>query len=80
MTPPVQPSKIFLVIASMVPSPKVVSIVASRVNIDTHAEAKLTALDAEYTGLLYLRYFTILIIATVKAVKVYAARTMVVIS
>ena len=73
ITPPVQPRKIFLVIAPMVPAPKVVSIVASRVSIDTQAEARLIAFDAEYTGLLYLRYFTILIIAIVNAVKVYAA-------
>lgn len=80
ITPPVQPRKIFLVIAPMVPAPKVVSIVASRVSIDTQAEARLIAFDAEYTGLLYLRYFTILIIAIVNAVKVYAASAIVVIS
>ncbi len=73
ITPPVQPSIIFRVIASILPSPKVVSIVASSVSIDTQAAARLIALDADYTGLLYLRYFTMFIIAIVNAVKVYAA-------
>ena len=35
--------------------------------------AKLIAFAAENTGLLYLLYFTALMIATVNAVKVYAA-------
>ncbi len=65
---------------SIVPSSKVVSIVDVSVIIDTQAAAILMAFDAENTGLLYLLYFTILTIATVKAVNVYAAIAMVVIS
>ena len=49
------------------------SIVDSSVSIDTSAAAKLIAFDAEKTGLLYFLYFTTLIIATVKDVKVNAA-------
>ena len=73
IAPPVAPSIHFCSTAVIVPSPKVVSIVDSSVSIDTSAAAKLIALDAEKTGLLYLRYFTTLTIATVNAVKVYAA-------
>jgi len=51
----------------------VVSIVDSSVNIDTSAAAKLIALDAEKTGLLYFLYFMTLTIAVVSAVNVYAA-------
>jgi len=74
------PSRMRRPVKLIVPSPKVVSIVDSSVNIDTHAEARLIALDAEYTGLLYLRYFTVLIMASVREVNVYAAMAIVVIS
>ena len=50
--------------------PNVVSIVDSNVSIDTHADAKLIDFEAKYTGLLFLRYLTILIMASVKEVKV----------
>ena len=74
------PKKSLRVNKSMLPSLKVVNIVASSVSMETHAEARLTPFDAEYTGLLYFLYLTIFIIATVKEVKVYAAIAMVVIS
>ena len=77
--PPTDESISLRDIISIVPSLKVVNIVDVSVIIDTHAAAKLMALDAEYTGLLYLRYLTILTIATVNVVKVYAAIAIVVI-
>ena len=54
--------------------------VDSNVSIDTHAAARLMALDAEYTGLLYLRYFTVFTMARASEVNVYAAIAIVVIS
>lgn len=57
-------------ILSIVPSLKVVSIVEVRVSIEVEAAARPIALVAENTGLLYLLYFTALMIATVNAVKV----------
>ena len=76
---PTPPSIIFCVKASIVPSLKAVSIVEVKVSIDTHAAAKLIALDAENTGLLYFLYFTMFTVAAVKAPKVYAAIAMAVI-
>ena len=70
IAPPVAPSIHFCSTAVIVPSLKVVSIVDSSVSIDTRAAAKLMALAAENTGLLYLRYFTKLMMATVIEVKV----------
>lgn len=70
---PTLPSIIFWEITSIVPSLNVVSIVEVSVSIDTHAAAKLIALEAENTGLLYFLYFITFTIAAVKAVKVYAA-------
>lgn len=80
ITPPDTPSKMRRSLRPIDPSPKVVSIVDSSVSMDTHAEARLMAFEAEYTGLLYLRYFTELIIAKVNEVNVYAAIAIVVIS
>ena len=80
MAPPDRPRKSRRPARSTVPSPNVVSIVDSSVSMDTHADARLIAFDAEYTGLLYLRYFTVFMIASVKEVNVYAAIAMVVIS
>ena len=51
-------------------SPKVLSIVDSNVIIDTLAAARLMILDAEYIGLLYLRYRTRLMSAIVTDAKV----------
>ena len=79
IAPPVKPNKIFLVTIS-ISLPNDVSIVASKVIIETHAEVKLMVFAIEYTGDLSLLYFIKLIIAIVKAVKVYAAKAMVVIS
>ncbi|MDY3769095.1 MAG: hypothetical protein SOZ83_05810 [Sphaerochaetaceae bacterium] len=73
ITHPVATSIIRRDVKSIVSSPKVVSIVDSNVSIDTQAAARLIALEAEYTGLLYLWYFTMLVISFVKAVKVFAA-------
>ena len=73
IAPPVAPSIHFCSTAVIVPSPKVVSIVDSSVSIDTRAAAKLIALDAENTGLLYFLYLITLMIPTVNVVKVYAA-------
>ena len=64
------PSKIRLSVKLIVLSPNVVSIVDSRVSIDTQAEARLIAFDAEKTGLLYLRYFTMFTVAIVNEVNV----------
>ena len=50
-----------------------VSSVEVNVSIDTQAAAKLMALEAEKTGLLYFLYRTTLTMATVNAVNVYAA-------
>jgi hypothetical protein len=80
ITPPDMHSRMRLPVKLIVPLPNVVSIVDSSVNIDTHAEARLIVFEAEYTGLLYLRYFTVLIIASVSEVNVYVAKAMVVIS
>jgi len=67
------PSIIFCSVALIVPSLNVVNIVDARVSIDTQAAAKLIAFEAEKTGLLYFLYLITLTIATVNAVKVYAA-------
>ena len=80
MTLPLVPKKILRVNVSIVPSLNVVSIVDSSVSMDTHAAARLIALDAEKIGLLYFRYFTMLIMAMVNAVNVYVAIAMAVIS
>ena len=80
ITPPLTPSRILWANRSIVPSPNVVSIVDSSVSMETHAAARLIPLEAEYTGLLYLRYFTAPIIAIVKEPNVYAAIAIVVIS
>jgi hypothetical protein len=80
ITPPEMPRKARLPVRLIVFFPKVVNIVDSRVNIDTHAAARLIDFDAVYTGLLYLRYLTIFTTATVNDAKVYAANAMVVIS
>ena len=80
MTAPDAPSMIFRVVSVIVSSPNVVSIVDSSVSMDTTADARLIDLDAEYTGLLYLRYLTVLIMASVSEVRVYAAMAIVVIS
>ena len=80
ITPPDIPSKMRRPVKLIVPLPKVVSIVDSSVNMDTHADARLIAFEAEYTGLLYLRYVIVFIIANVRDVNVYAAKAMVVIS
>ena len=71
---------ILRVVKSVVSFPKVVSMVDSNVSIDTHADARLIAFDAEYTGLPILRYFTVFIIARTRDIKVYAAIAIVVIS
>ena len=76
---PTPPSISFCERGSIVPSLKTVSIVEVRVTIETHAAAKLIAFEAETTGLLYFLYFTILIIAIVKDINVYAAMAIVVI-
>ena len=47
ITPPVQPRNIFLVKALILLSPNVVSIVASSVNIDTQAAARVIVFDAK---------------------------------
>lgn len=80
IAPPVAPSKIRRSVKFIVPSPKVVSIVDSSVSIETHADVREIAFDAEYTGLLYLRYFITSMMANVREVNVYAAKAMVVIS
>ena len=79
IAPPLAPRNIFLCTFS-IEAPKAESIEDSSVSIDTEAAAKLIALVAEYTGLSYLRYFTVFIIAKVNDVKVYAAIAIVVIS
>jgi len=73
MAPPVAPSIHFCIAGVMLESLNVVSMVDSRVSIDTSAAARLMAFDAENTGLLYFLYFTTFTIATVNAVNVYAA-------
>ena len=60
--------------------PNAVSIVDSKVSIDTSAEIKLIIFDAENTGLLYLRYLNIPTIATLSEANVYAAIAIAVIS
>ena len=60
--------------------PKVVSIVVSRVSIDTLAAISVIVFAAEYTGLLYFLYRTMFTIANVNVTNVYAARVIVVIS
>ena len=59
--------------------PNVVSIVVSRVSMETQAAIRLIFFAAEYTGLLYFLYLTKLTIAKVNVVKVYVAREIVVI-
>ena len=71
--PPVAASSHFCPSAVSVPSSKELSMVDSSVSIDTSAAARLMALDAENTGLLYFLYLMTLTIATVNAAKVYAA-------
>ena len=70
---PTLPSIIFCSVAPIVPSLNVVKSVEVSVSIDTQAAAKLIALEAEKTGLLYFLYFTTFTIAIVKDEKVYAA-------
>ena len=67
---PVHESSIFLVIGVIDPSLNVLSIVDVSVSIETSADARLIAFDAEKTGLLYFLYFTVLTIATVNEVNV----------
>ena len=71
ITSPLEPSKILRSANDIVPSLNVVSIVDSSVSIETQAAASPTAFDAEYTGLLYLRYLTTFIIAIVIVPNVY---------
>ena len=71
ITPPLEPSKILRSANDIVPSLNVVSIVDSSVSIETQAAASPIAFDAEYTGLLYLRYLTTFIIAIVIVPNVY---------
>ena len=80
ITPPLAPSIILRAVRSIEPSLNVVNMVDSNVSIDTHAAARLMAFDAEYTGLLYLRYFTVFTMARASEVNVYAAIAIVVIS
>lgn len=80
IAPPLAPSMICLVRSVIDSSLKVVSIVASRVSIDTKAAAKLTVFDAVYTGLSYFLCLTMFIIAIVNETNVYAAIAIVVIS
>ena len=80
VAPPDNAKNILLYASSIVSLPNVVSMVDSRVNMDTQADARLIAFEAEYTGLLYLRYFTVFIIASINDVNVYAANAIVVIS
>ena len=70
---------IILINFESVVSPNAASIAVSRDNIDTSADAKLICLTADSMGLWYFRYFTILMIAIVKAVNVYAAIAIVII-
>lgn len=80
ITAPVVPRNILRVDSDIVPSLNVVSIVVSRVSIDTQAAARLIAFEAIDTGLLYLRYLIRFMIARVNAVNVYAAIIIAVIS
>ena len=80
IAPPVAASIILRMERVTVSAPKVVSMVDSSVINETQADARLIAFDAENTGLLYLRYRTMLTMETVNAVKVYAAMAIVVIS
>ena len=74
------PSKIRFPVKLIVSFQNVVSIVDSSVSIDTQAEARLIAFEAEYTGLSYWRYFIMLIIANAIVINVYVAKVIVVIS
>ena len=78
-TPPVS-AKNTCRISKSISLPKDVNIVASNVIIETQAVVKLIDLAAENTGLLYFLYLIKLIIATVNAINVYAAKAIVVIS
>ena len=75
---PVEESIICLNIVFVV-SPNVVSMVLSKVKIDTLAAIKVIVFAAEYTGLLYFLYLTKLTIAKLNVQKVYAAIAIVVI-
>ena len=77
---PLIPINAICLCSVIVPLLNVVSMVLSRVSMDTQAAAKEIALEAEYAGLLYLRYLIKLIIARVSVVKVYAAIAIVVTS
>ena len=79
MAPP-ETERNILFIFSLPSAPNAVSIVASSVSIETKAEARLIARAAEYTGFSSRLYLITPIIARVRAVKVYAASAMVVIS
>lgn len=80
IAPPVAASIILRMERVTFSAPKVVSMVDSSVINETQADARLIAFDAENTGLLYLRYLKILMIAKVRDVNVYAAMAIVVIS
>ena len=60
-------------------SPKAESIALSSVSTETAAEARLIALAAENSGLLYFLYLTTFTMAIVSEVKVNAASAIVVI-
>ena len=70
---PVVPSIILREAKDIEPLLKVVSMVDSKVSIDTQAAAMLIVLLADNMGLLNLRYLIRLMIATVNVVNVYAA-------
>ena len=59
------PSRIRRSASDRLPSPKVVSIVDSRVSIETQAEARAIACEAEKTGLSVCRFLITFAIATV---------------
>ena len=67
---PTIPKITFCSLSPIVPSLNVVSMVDVSVSMETHAAAKLIVFEAENTGLLYFLYFTIFMIANVKAVNV----------
>ena len=80
ITPPLTARSTLRIRGSSSGVPNVVSIVVSRVIIETRAAARLIAFDAENAGLLYFLNFTAFTIATVNDVNVYAAMVIVVIS
>lgn len=79
-TPPETASIIVLKSASNDLPPNVVSIVDSRVIIDTNADVKLIALADDIIGLLYFRYLMTFFIANANAINVNNAIAIVVIS